>query len=131
VDDIFQQCSALTYLQCSGNVHSLKRRYWVQIYVLFYIFSEAVFDNELRTKPTVNQLTDVLLENGHLKRRWWWVGDIILPQHAHAVLHVCTVRNHFRSCIDSELLRKHNLISPDDYRNIDVPPVPPPSGNLE
>jgi len=45
-------------------------------------------------------------------------------------LNVCAVRNHFRSCINSDLLRKHNLISPDDFTDVHVPPVPPPSGMI-
>ena len=40
------------------------------------------------------------------------------------------VRNHFRYCIDSELLRKHNLISPEDFMDVHIPPVPPPSGDF-
>jgi len=72
-------------------------------------------------------------EKWPLRHRWWWVVDVFCLgiMHARAVLHVCAVRNHFRSCIDSDLLRKHNLISPEDYRDVVVPPVPPPSGSLE
>ncbi|XP_074658571.1 deleted in lung and esophageal cancer protein 1-like isoform X2 [Tubulanus polymorphus] len=34
---------------------------------------------------------------------------------------------HFRSCINNELLRKHNLITPNDYTSEQIPTVPPPS----
>ncbi|KAK2147788.1 hypothetical protein LSH36_535g01010 [Paralvinella palmiformis] len=36
-------------------------------------------------------------------------------------------RSYFRSCIDNELLKKHNLITPEDFSSEDIPVVPPPS----
>ncbi|XP_013414779.1 deleted in lung and esophageal cancer protein 1 [Lingula anatina] len=35
-------------------------------------------------------------------------------------------RSHFRSCIDSQLLRKHGLLCPEDFATEEPPPVPPP-----
>ncbi|XP_071102579.1 deleted in lung and esophageal cancer protein 1-like [Haliotis cracherodii] len=35
-------------------------------------------------------------------------------------------RSHFRSCIDTELLKKHNLLTPEDYATEDPMSVPPP-----
>ena len=31
--------------------------------------------------------------------------------------------NHFRSCLDYELLKKHNLLTPDTYANFEPPKV--------
>ncbi|ELU16950.1 hypothetical protein CAPTEDRAFT_224255 [Capitella teleta] len=36
-------------------------------------------------------------------------------------------RAHLRSCLDSELLRNHNLLTPEDYSPKEAPLVPPPS----
>ena len=38
-------------------------------------------------------------------------------------------RAHFRSCIDAELLRKNNLICPEDFATEEAPPAVPPSGD--
>lgn len=37
-------------------------------------------------------------------------------------------RAHFRSCIDTELLRDHYLLTPEDYSTVEPVPVPPPPG---
>lgn len=38
------------------------------------------------------------------------------------------VRSHFKSCIDSQLLHKYNLLTPSDYMVQEAPPVPAPQG---
>ena len=41
-----------------------------------------------------------------------------------------SARSHFRSCIDAQLLRKHNLITPEDFSTEEAPVVPAPQGSL-
>ncbi|XP_052246606.1 deleted in lung and esophageal cancer protein 1-like isoform X3 [Dreissena polymorpha] len=37
------------------------------------------------------------------------------------------VRSHFRSCLDTNLLQRHHLLTPSDYATEEPPPVPPPA----
>ena len=39
-----------------------------------------------------------------------------------------TGRAHFKSCIDTQLLREHHLLTPEDYSTEEPAVVPPPSG---
>ncbi|RUS82778.1 hypothetical protein EGW08_009442, partial [Elysia chlorotica] len=41
------------------------------------------------------------------------------------------VRAHFKSCIDSQLLHKYNLLTPSDYMVQEAPPVPAPQAEDE
>ena len=40
------------------------------------------------------------------------------------------MRAHFKSCIDSQLLRQYNLLTPSDYMVQEAPPVPAPQGKI-
>ncbi|WAQ94651.1 DLEC1-like protein [Mya arenaria] len=37
------------------------------------------------------------------------------------------VRSHFQTCLDSQLLEKHHLLTPADYATEEPPPMPPPA----
>ena len=39
-------------------------------------------------------------------------------------------RSNFRSCIDTELLKKHRLLTPSDYSTEEPAPIPPPLGKM-
>lgn len=42
-----------------------------------------------------------------------------------------TVRSHFSSCIDGHLLKKHKLLTPEDYSTEDPASIPPPTGRTQ
>jgi len=107
-----------------GNILILARfQYFLVLSVLQRLWS-LWHSGAIQIRLLLLLLSQVHQENS----RWNGGSDGLVT--SFCFVHVCAVRSQFRACIDSELLRKHNLISPDDYRDVHVPPVPPPSGCL-
>ncbi|EHH51427.1 hypothetical protein EGM_10793 [Macaca fascicularis] len=67
---------------------------------------------------------------GTMDRAAWLLGPVqqALPSFLKSLRIPAAVKSVFRWCIDSELLRKHRLISPEDYYTDTVPFHPAPKG---